>query len=313
MTSQKIIAVMGATGAQGGGLVRALRHDTAQAFRVRAITRNPASNAARALGVETVKADADDPASLRRAFEGVHGVFGVTAYWEHLSPERELAQAAAMAEAAAAAGVKHFVWSTLEDTRRWLSVGTGYMPVLMGRYNVPHMDAKGEADRFFAAAGVPTTALRTSFYWDNLIHFGMAPKRGGDGGLVFALPMGLKKLPGIAVADIGACALGVFKGGERFVGRTVGISGEHLDGQQMADALSRALGEPVRYQSVPFEVYRTLGFPGADDLSNMFQFKHDFEADYCGARSVEASRQLHPGLHSFAQWLARHRAELPLI
>lgn len=314
MTTPQTIAVIGATGAQGGGLVRAIQNDPSRRFRVRAITRNPQSAAARDLGpgVELVQASLDDANSLLRAFDGVHGVFGVTNYWEHHDPERELRQAQALAAAAVAAGVQHLVWSTLEDTRRWLPVGSGQMPVLMGQYNVPHMDAKGEADEVFRVAGVPTTALRTSFYWDNLIHLGMAPRRGIDGGLVFALPMGEKKLPGIAAADIGACALGLFREGERYIGKTVGIAGEHLTGRQMADALSEAVAEPVRYESVPFDVYRGLGFPGAEDLANMFQFKHDFEADYCGSRPVALARELHPGLQTFAQWLARHRAALLL-
>ena len=312
MDSPKIIAVVGATGAQGGGLLRAIQSDPSRSFVARAITRNPASEAACALGVETVEANLDDAESLRRAFDGVHGVFGVTAYWEHHSPERELAPAHAMAAAAAAAGVEHFVWSTLEDTRQWLPLGSGRMPVLMGKYNVPHMDAKGEADEMFTASGVPTTALRTSFFWDNLIHFGMAPRRGADGGLVFSLPIGQKKLPGIAAVDIGHCALGVFKHRSDYIGKTVGIAGEHLTGVEMADALSRALGEPVRYEAVPFEVYRGLGFPGAEDLGNMFQFKHDFNADFCDARSVGHSRRLHAGLLTFEQWVGRNRVALPM-
>ncbi|MBX3618594.1 MAG: NmrA/HSCARG family protein [Rhizobacter sp.] len=314
MATPPIIAVVGATGAQGGGLVRAILSDPARRFRVRALTRNPRSVPARALGtgVEVVQASLDDAGSLMRAFEGVHGVFGITNYWEHHSPERELRQAQALAAAAVAADVQHLVWSTLEDTRRWLPVGSGHMPVLRDQYNVPHMDAKGEADKVFAMAGVPTTWLRTSFYWDNLIHLGMAPRRGVDGGLVFALPLGDKPLPGIAAADIGACALGLFADGARHIGRTVGIAGEHLTGRQMADALSDAVAEPVRYEAVPFDTYRGLGFPGADDLGNMFQFKHDFNADYCGARSPALTRELHPGVQSFAQWLARHRAALLL-
>jgi uncharacterized protein YbjT (DUF2867 family) len=312
MSNPKIIAVIGATGAQGGGLVRAIRNDPSRSFVARALTRNPASEAALALGVETVQADLDDPESLRRAFDGVHGVFGVTAYWEHHSPERELAQAHAMAAAAAAAGVKHFVWSTLEDTRQRLPVGSGRMPVLMGKYNVPHMDAKGQADEVFIASGVPTTALRTSFFWENLIHFGMAPRRGADGVLVFSLPMGMKKLPGIAAADIGQCALGVFQHGADYIGKTVGIAGQHLTGVEMADVLSRALGEPVRYEAVPFDVYRGLGFPGAEHLGNMFQFKHDFNADFCEARSVEHSRRLHAGVLTFEQWVGRNRGALPI-
>ena len=178
----RIITVFGATGAQGGGLARAILADPQQRFRVRAVTRKPDSPAARArrIGADIVVADLDDAVSVRRAMEGAHGAFCVTNFWEHFSPEKELAQAHTMAQAALDAGVKHVVWSTLEDTREFVAPGSR-MPVLMGKYNVPHFDAKGEANRAFIDAEVPTTLLYTSFYWDNLIHFGMQPQRGADG------------------------------------------------------------------------------------------------------------------------------------
>ena len=112
--------------------------------------------------------------------EGAHGAFCVTNFWEHLSPTKELVQAHTMAQAALDAGVKHVVWSTLEDTREFVAPGSR-MPVLMGKYNVPHFDGKGEANRAFIDRGLPTTLLYTSYYWDNLIHFGMQPQRGADG------------------------------------------------------------------------------------------------------------------------------------
>ena len=89
----------------------------------------------------------------------------MTFYWAHFSPEKELAEARAMAEAAKHAGVKHVIWSTLEDTRKWIPLSDNRMPTLMGKYKVPHMDAKGEADAVFTELGVPTTFLLTSFYW----------------------------------------------------------------------------------------------------------------------------------------------------
>jgi uncharacterized protein YbjT (DUF2867 family) len=116
-----------------------------------------------------------------------------------------------MAGAAAESGVRHVIWSTLEDTRELVPPDGSRMPVLMGRYNVPHFDAKGEADRLFIDRGVPLTRLLTSFYWDNLIHFGMQPQRGADGGLQFVLPMGDAPLPGIAAEDIGPAAAAVFR------------------------------------------------------------------------------------------------------
>jgi len=313
--NKKIIAVVGATGAQGSGLVRAIASDPGCGFAARALTRDVNSAKAKelaALGAEVVAADVNDPASLERAFRGAYGAYCVTFFWEHFSPETELVQARAMAEAAKQAGVRHVIWSTLEDTRSWVPLTDDRMPTLQGKYKVPHFDAKGEADGIFRELGVPATFLATSFYWDNLIHFGMGPKKGPDGTLAFTLPMGDKKLPGIAASDIGACAYGIFKRGAEFVGKTVGVAGEHPTGAQMAADLSKALGQEVVYNAVPAAVYRSFGFPGADDLGNMFQFKAEFQALYCGNRDLALSRALNPRLQTFAQWLAVNKDRIPL-
>jgi uncharacterized protein YbjT (DUF2867 family) len=315
MSAKKIITVFGATGAQGGGLARSILEDRDGPFAVRAVTRDTASTAARALaaaGAEVVAADLDDAAAVARVLDGAFGAYCVTFFWAHFSPERELAEALCLAQAARMAGLEHVIWSTLEDTRRWMPLDDPRMPTLMGKYKVPHFDAKGEADQFFRDAGVPTTFLLTSFYWDNLIHFGSGPKPAADGKLDFVLPMGNARLPGIAAEDIGRCAHGIFRRGTELVGQTVGIAGEHLTGAEMAAELARALGREVRHLDVPPEVYRGFGFPGADDLGNMFQFKRDFNADFCAARSVERSRALNPRLQTFAQWLAANAARIPL-
>ncbi|MBE2263891.1 MAG: NmrA/HSCARG family protein [Burkholderiaceae bacterium] len=313
MSVKPVIAVVGATGAQGGGLVRAILNDPAATFSVRALTRDAGSEKAQALaalGAEVVAADIDDEASLTAALEGAQGAFFVTFFWDHFSPEKEKAEALNMARAARAAGVKHAIWSTLEDTRKWVPLSDARMPTLMGSYKVPHFDAKGECNEMFTALGVPTTFLYTSFYWDNLIHFGMGPKRGEDGKLALALPMGDARLPGIACEDIGKCAYGIFKEGAAWIGKSVGIAGQHLTGQQMADELAAVLEEPVSYNAVSPEAYRGFGFPGADDLGNMFQFKRDFESDFCSARDVGLSRVLNPGLKTFNDWLVANRAAL---
>jgi uncharacterized protein YbjT (DUF2867 family) len=315
MTDKRIIAVVGATGAQGGGLVRAILADATGGFAARALTRKPDSDKAKELagqGAEVVGCDIDDVEAVKKAFAGTHGAYCVTNYWEHFSTDREMAQARAMAAAAKSAGVKHLLWSTLEDTRKWVPLSDDRMPTLMRRYKVPHFDSKGDANHVFTDAGVPTTFLLTSFYWENLIHFGMGPKKGPDGKLAFALPMGDKKMPGIAVEDIGRCAYGVFKKGGEYAGKTIGIAGEHLTGAQMAASLGRALGKEVLYNAVPFEVYRGLGFPGAEDLGNMFQFTHDFADYFCGARSLALSRALNPALQTFDQWLAKNKSRIPL-
>jgi uncharacterized protein YbjT (DUF2867 family) len=315
MANKKIIAVAGATGAQGGGLVRAILNDNDARFAVRALTRDVNSDKAKALaalGAEVVQADVDDVESLKAALSGAYGAFCVTFFWEHFSPEKEGAQVRNMAEAAKHAGLQHVVWSTLEDTRKWVPLDDDRMPTLMDKYKVPHFDAKGESDKVFADVGVPTTYLLTSFYWDNLIYFGMGPKKGPDGTLAFTLPMGDKKLPGIAAEDIGKCAYGVFKQGSALIGKTVGIAGEHLTGSQMAAGLSDALGEDVHYNAVSPEAYRSFGFPGAEDLGNMFQFKHDFEDYFCGARDLDGARALNPALQTFDAWLAANKSRIPL-
>ncbi len=315
MADKRIIAVTGATGAQGGGLVRAILADPAGGFAVRAITRDANSDKARALaqaGAEVVAADIDNEASLALALEGAHGAYFVTFFWAHFSPEKEIAEAGNMARAAKKAGVKHAIWSTLEDTRQWIPLSDNRMPTLMGKYKVPHFDAKGESNRFFAEAGVPTTFLLTSFYWDNLIYFGMGPKKGPDGTLLLTMPMADKPLSGMAAEDIGRCAYGVFKRGPEYIGKTVGIAGDHLTGTQMAASLTRALGVPVRYNAVTPSTYRSFGFPGADDLGNMFQFYAEFADYFVGARSLAVARSLNPALQSFDTWLAANASRIPL-
>ena len=314
--AKKIIAVMGATGAQGGGLVRAIQNDPNSEFAARAVTRSADSDKAKALsqsGVEVVTADVDDIESLKRAFQGAHGAYCVTFYWEHLSPAMELVHANNMAQASKQAGVAHVVWSTLEDTRKWVPLSDQRMPTLMDKYKVPHFDAKGESDKFFLDVGVPLTLSRASFYWENFIYFGSGPKKGPDGVLALTLPLGQKtKLPGIAAEDIGKCVYGVFKRGKEFIGKTIGLAGEQLTGDQMASAMSKALGQEVRFNDVPPAVFRSFGFPGAEDLGNMFQFQADFEEYFLGARDPVLSRSLNPELQTFDQWLARNAKKIPI-
>ncbi len=315
MAEKKIIAVVGATGAQGGSLARAILADPSGSFAARALTRDVNSDKAKALarqGAEVVAGDVDDPESLKRAFQGAYGAFCVTPFWAHMSPEKELTEATSMAQAAKHAGLKHVIWSTLEDTRKWVPLSDNRMPTLMGKYKVPHFDAKGEADDVFVKLGLPVTLLVTSFYWDNFVFFGLGPKRGPDGRLAITFPMDDKKLPGMAAEDIGKCAYGIFKRGSDFIGKRVGIAGEHLTGAQMAAAMSKALGQEVRYNAVSPEVYRSFGFPGADDLGNMFQFKRDFNEYYCGARNPDFARSLNPELLTFDAWLARNKSRIPL-
>ena len=311
---KKIIAVIGATGAQGGGLVRAIQHDTNGEFSARAVTRDVNSDAAKELakiGAEVVAADIDEVESIKRAFADAYGAYCVTFYWAHLSPEREQAEAKNMVEAAKYAGLSHVIWSTLEDSRKWIPLSDNRMPTLMNKYKVPHFDGKAECDKYFTDAGLPVTFSRAAFYWENLIYTA-GPKKGTNGVLEFTLPLGNAKLPGIAAEDIGKCAYGVFKRGGEFIGKTVGLAGEQLTGAQMAASMSKAFGQEVRYNGVTPEVFRSFGFPGAEDLGNMFQFQSDFEKEFLPLRDPVLSRSLNSELQTFDQWLAQNAGRIPL-
>jgi uncharacterized protein YbjT (DUF2867 family) len=314
MSVTKTIAVVGATGATAGGLARAILSDPAGGYACRAITRDPGSAAARALaeqGATLVEADLTDFDSLVRAFDGAHGAFCMTNFFETFSAEQETQQAANQARAAAAAGVRHTVWSTAEDTRRWYPLDDHRMPTLPGGYKVPNWDGKGEGDQFFAASGVPTTYLLTPFHWEAFVVGLGAPQPGPDGVRTLAMPLGETALPGIAAEDIGRCAYAIFQDPERFLGETVGIAADHPTGEQLAAGLSEVFGEPVRYQHVPAEVFRELPFPGADLAANMFQFVAD-DNGYGSRRDVALTRTLNPALMTFTDWVTATRGHVPV-
>ncbi|MBC7842918.1 MAG: NmrA family NAD(P)-binding protein [Gemmatimonadaceae bacterium] len=306
MTAHKIIAVVGATGAQGGGLARAILTHPDSGFRVRAITRDATSVAARKLaaaGAEVVTADLGDSASLSTALREVWGAYFMTCFQAHFCPATEKLEARTMAAAARRAHVRHVIWSTLEDTR------TRATP--RGSYNVPHCDAKGEADGYFRELDVPTTFLRTSFHWENFIDWGLGPRLGPHGNLVLTMPIGTSRLAGIAAEDIGRCAFGIFSEGTDTIGCTIGIAGEHLTGDEMAAKMGRATGHTTIYHPICPDRYRELASPGSLEMGNWFQYQRDTEAEYCSARSVERSRSLNPQLQSFDAWLAVNAGRIP--
>lgn len=218
MTQKKIIVVFGATGAQGGGVARAILNDPNSEFAVRAVTRDPYSEKAEELakmGAEVVTGQIDDLQSMKQVLTGAYGAYFVTFFWEHFSPEKEKSEAKNMAEAAKEAGLKHVIWSTLDDTRQYIPLDDDRMPTLQGKYKVPHFDAKGESNQYFIDAGVPVTFLLTTFYWENLLYFGMGPKKGADGKLAITFPMGDKKLSQASKQKISANVPMVFLNGAR--------------------------------------------------------------------------------------------------
>ena len=313
MNDKKVIAVAGATGAQGGGAARAILADPASGFAVRALTRTPDSPAAKELtelGAEVVRADFHDEPTVHKAFEGAYGAFLVTNFWAHGSAAKETAEIEVLVRAAKATGLRHVVWSTLEDTRELLPLDDDRMPVLQDKYNVPHFDAKGEGNELFREAGVPTTFLNTTFFFQGFLQ-ALSPKRAEDGVLTLTLPLeDGKLLAGVDVADIGRTAYAILKGGEPFTGSTVNLAGDHLTGAQYAEKLGAALGEPVRFQSVPYDVFRALDVPAAEEIANMFQYYGDFDREFTGARDLNRLREINPELKDFDTWLAENASKI---
>jgi hypothetical protein len=140
----------------------------------------------------------------------------------------------------------------------------------------------------------------------------MGPKKGPDGRLALTLPLADKPMSGIAAEDIGKCAYGIFRKGAEYIGKTVGIAGENLTGAEMAAALAKALGRDVHYNAVTPAVYRSFGFPGADDLGNMFQFYAEFSDYFGSSRNPGVARSLNPALQTFARWLERNARRIPI-
>lgn len=297
---KNVIAVCGATGAQGGGLVNALLADGT--FAVRALTRNPDSDKSKAMsakGVEVVRADFDDAATLDAAFEGAYGAYLVTNFWEHMSAEKEMEQLKVLAAAVKKAGVKHVVNSTLEDTRV-LAGDDDTFPTLQGKYKVLDFDAKGEANRTLFT-DVPMTSLYTSFYMETFIQLGIQADEAGN--LSITMPLGTSKMNIIAVGDIGRYALAVLKAPEIFIGKSVGVSGDLLSGDEIAAKLTTSIGKPVLFNAVPPEVYATFGFPGADSVASMFHFYDKYSKPLQALRDVTESNNICPGLVTFDEWL----------
>ncbi|WP_432510742.1 NmrA/HSCARG family protein [Kineococcus sp. SYSU DK001] len=327
MPDQPLVTVIGATGTQGGAVTRALLTDGG--FAVRAVTRDATSPRAKALtelGAEVVEARLDDRDSLRAAFAGAHGAFLVTPFWEHRSPARELAEVRNLIGAARSAQLQHVLWSTLEDTRQVIPADDERMPFLReetdgepdgeqggGRaeeYRVPHFDVKGgAADALFAASGLPVTYLLMSFYWDQLLG-DLAPQRDEDGTLALHLPVGTAPVAGVASDDIGRVALRVFQQPGTTIGATVPVVSDVLTGEQMAAAFTAVLGEPVAYRPLTPEQFRGFGFPGAQELGNMFQYYAEFPDSYNGRRDLGLAHAVNPRWSDLTGFLTAHRDRL---
>lgn len=295
-SESRIILVTGATGAQGGSVAR---HLLARGrFGVRALTRNPASEAARALtaaGAEVVQGDLADRASLRAALKGCYGAFGVTNFWEHQERERELGKN--LVNALAGSEVEHAVLSTLPYAKKLTS---GALPV-------PHFDIKGEMEEYARSLGLPATYVHVAFYYENFLTV-YPPRPGEDGRYHFGFPQGETSLAAVSVEDIGGVVAVIFERPGEYLGKRVGIVGDDRPTAAYALAMTRASGKPVVYDFIPRETFAAFGFPGAEDLANMFEFQRTRVPSR--RDDLEESLNLYPGLRSFEAWLGGNRERL---
>jgi uncharacterized protein YbjT (DUF2867 family) len=308
---KKVIAVMGATGCQGGAVVEALLTKPEQ-FAIRAITRDPESDSAKSLlakGCEVVKADADDEASMVRALSGVYGAFLVTNFWSDMSMAHEIEQTDKLQKAAIEAQVKHVILSTLEDTRPFIDATSDAdswpnLDEALGSY-VPHMDGKGEAGERFLASAAPTTLLFTSFYYDNFINFGMGPKKHADDQpLAITFPTGNKSFAMNSLRDIGQTVMCILQDPST-INTCQGVVSEFHTGQEIADAFGKLLDMPVVFNSVEPAMYASFGFPGAADLASMFRFFVSFKPVHREVAGTEKLLGRKPD--TLAAWIEEHK------
>jgi uncharacterized protein YbjT (DUF2867 family) len=313
----KLIAIMGASGIQGGAIVRAFHEEGTSNYEVRAITRNPDSDKAKAIAPlvkEIVKADGDDEESMAKAFEGCYGAFIVTDFWQDVNLFHEMETTRTIQAAAKKAELKHVVLSTLPDTREFVNKAenkdTWKILVDTDGFNsyVPHFDGKGAVKGDFAAA-VPTTLLETTFYYDNFINFGMGPaQHDPDQPYAVTFPMQGKKLSMMSPKDMGKQVVQIFKE-KKTIGSTVYSASENLTCQEIAEIFTKVCGYEVVYNDVPVEVYATFPFPGAAELANMFRYYTENESEFCGNRDIVKIEELMgQPTTKFEDWVEENKA-----
>jgi uncharacterized protein YbjT (DUF2867 family) len=299
MADGQAILVTGATGAQGGGVVRHLLQSGK--FKVRCLTRNPESEKARALvqaGAETVRGDLGNPETLRAALAGCYGVFGVTNFWEHI--EKESFHGRNLIDAVRDAGIEHFVFSTLPYAHKlpdW-------------KLEVPHFDQKAKLEEYTRSLKLPTTFAHVAFYYENFLYF-FPPRLQEDGSFMFGFPQGETPLAAVSVEDVGGVVATIFERPGEFRNKTVGIVGDDLPCSKYAEVMSRVLGKRIMYRYIPRDVFAKLGFPGAEDLANMFEYNRLFIPNR--QAGLDESLTLYPAILRFEPWVQANKDKFDLV
>ena len=286
--STKIITVFGATGQQGGAVIRGLL--AKGGYKIRGVTRNPDGDKAKALkekGVEIVKASLDDAASVEAAVKESYGVFLVTNYWEFMNKEREIKQGKTAADACKKAGVKHLIYSGLESVKDKIGL------------DCPHFDGKGEVEKYLDEIQLPNTSVRMSFYYENFLT--MLPQKQDDGSYVLTLYM-KGEMDAVGIEECGPAIAAVFAQPEEFIGKKIGLSGDRMTMEQYVEKINEIAKVKYIYNKMSYEDYSKL-YKGSDDIANMFEFYIRGNPD----RDIVLTKQLDPNTKSFAEWVEANK------
>ena len=219
-------------------------------------------------------------------------MFGVTNFWEHFAGEYD--EGIKLIDAVAESGVQQFVMSTLPYIDK----------ITKGQLPVTHFDLKARLEEHARSKKPDITFVHLAFYYENFLGF-IPLQKAEDGSYVFGFPLGDSPMAAVSVADLGGILLPVFQNPQAYAGKTIEVAGDFLTGHEYADMMSRVTGKTIRYQYIPRQEYAALGFPGAEETANMFEF-YRLYLPY-GKAAVEASRKLYPYLKSFEQKLSEER------
>ena len=224
-----------------------------------------------------------------------YGVFGVTSFWEHF--DKEYQHGKNLVDAVAESNVEHFVFSTLPSANKLSN----------GKLDVPHFDLKAKLEQYTKELGIEATFVHVAFYYENFLYF-FPPKKNGNGSYVFGFPQGDTLLAGVSVEDLGGVVASVFERPQEYKGRVVGAVGDDIRPDEYAAVMTRVLGKTVEYNHIDREAFASFGFPGADDLANMF----DFNRHYIENREKDKneSRSLNPEMRTFEDWLSENKEKL---
>src|SRR6266581_7779000 len=286
---KKLIAVIGATGQQGGGVLRALQ--ASGQFKVRALTRNPDKH--RELADEVVEADLNRPDTLQPAFAGAHGLFLVTS--SSLEGTDEFTQGTAAVRAAKAAGVKHFIWSTLPDVKA----------ISGGKFDVPHFTGKAKVDRVVAEAGFANhTFVIAPFFYQNIAG-AMAPQQQADGSMGWVLPLdpSVRCIHMGDIRELGTIVAGAFAHPDQAGhGEYLPLVGDFMSFNEIVGVLNRQ-GHNFSFTQVPADAFATL-FPGAAEITAMFSYfqAHTYLGSDSRDRIALANRMAGRQPSKFSMW-----------